>query len=80
MKVNGLVDVVASVHRVDASVEARGRLERYGFWKVLSTLPKVLLMTLFDKNTRRVMKESAGALSGGVMEQLGYGVFAGRKV
>jgi hypothetical protein len=36
-------------------------------------------MTLFDKNTRRVMKESAGMLSGDMLEQMGYGIFAGRK-
>jgi SAM-dependent methyltransferase len=79
LKAGGLVDVVGSVYPIEFSVEARGRLERYGFWKVLSTLPKVLLMTLFDKNTRRVMKESAGALSGDMMKDGGYGVFAGRK-
>lgn len=79
LKASGLVDVVGSVHPIDLSVETRGRLERYGFWRVLKTLPKVLRMTLFDRKTRRVMKESAGLFAGDMMKEIGYGVFAGRK-
>ena len=79
LKASGLVDVVGSVYPIDLSVEAKGRMERYGIRRYLMTLQKVLRMTIFDKKTRRVMKESAGILSGDMMKDLGYGVFAGRK-
>jgi ubiquinone/menaquinone biosynthesis C-methylase UbiE len=79
LRVGGLIDVVGKIHPIDLSAEAKGRFERYGFWRVLRTLPKVLRMTLFDKKTRQVMKSAAGAVSGDLMNEMGYGVFAGRK-
>lgn len=49
----GLAEVVGSAHRIDASLESRGRVERCGSWEIVKVLLKTLGMYLSDRRSCR---------------------------
>ena len=49
----GLIDVVGNAHRIDVASESKGRFERYGRWSIVKAMPKMLVMFLSDRRSRR---------------------------
>ena len=78
MEEAGLMDVVGSAHRIDVSLESKGRFERYGRWGIMKVMLKMLVM-LFSARSRQFIKDGVGAVSRDVLDVVGYGVYAGRK-
>jgi hypothetical protein len=79
MEEAGLMDVAGSAHRIDISLESKGRFERYGRWQIMKVMPKMLVMLISDRRSRRFVKDGAGAVSKDYLDVVGYGVYAGRK-
>jgi ubiquinone/menaquinone biosynthesis C-methylase UbiE len=79
MKAAGLVDVVGRTHRMNLSTEAKGRIERYGGWRIVKAVPKSLQMIFRDQRSRRFMKAGLSAVSKDMLEYFGNGVYAGHK-
>jgi ubiquinone/menaquinone biosynthesis C-methylase UbiE len=75
----GLRDVAGGAHRIDVSLESKGRAERYGRWGLAKIMLRMLGMLLGDPRARRFVKDGAGAVSRDLFDVMGYGVFAGRK-
>jgi ubiquinone/menaquinone biosynthesis C-methylase UbiE len=75
----GLVEVVGSVHPIDIPQESRGRIERYGYRRVVRPFFAMLGMLITDRNARQFMQGGVGGISRKVLDQMGYGVFAGQK-
>jgi ubiquinone/menaquinone biosynthesis C-methylase UbiE len=79
MEKAGLMNVVGSAHRIDISLESKGRFERYGRWGIMKVMLKMLVMIFSDQRSRRFMKDGVGAVSKDLLDKVGYGVYAGRK-
>lgn len=75
----GLLDIVGSDHRIDISMESKGRFERYGRWPLIKIILKMLRTMISDRRSRLFIKDGVGAVSKDMLEVVGYGVFAGRK-
>jgi ubiquinone/menaquinone biosynthesis C-methylase UbiE len=75
----GLEKVVGSAHRVGIPEEARGRIERYGCSGMMRVLWKTLGLLFKDRETREFLKDVTGSLPRDLMEDIGYGVYVGRK-
>jgi hypothetical protein len=75
----GLVEVVGSVHPIDIPQESRGRIERYGYRRVVRPFFTMVGMLITDRNARQFMQGGVGGISRKVLDQMGYGVFAGQK-
>jgi ubiquinone/menaquinone biosynthesis C-methylase UbiE len=76
----GLEDVVGSARPVDIPQEARGRFERYGCRRFVKVLLRALTVALKDRASRAFLKEVTQSLPKDMLADMGYGVFAGRKV
>ena len=79
METAGLTDVVGGAHRMNISRESKGRLERYGRWRIVKAIPRILGIILRDRRARRFFKDGTGAVSKDLLDVVGYGVYAGRK-
>jgi ubiquinone/menaquinone biosynthesis C-methylase UbiE len=75
----GLQEIVGSGHRMDISKESKGRFERYGLWRVLKTLPRMLVLSVKDPSSRQLLQDATRGLPRDVLDVVGYGVYAGRK-
>jgi SAM-dependent methyltransferase len=76
----GLIDVIGSAHRIDIALEGRGRFERYRRRITIKKLLSMLGMFLSDRRMRQIVKGGVGAVSKDLIDVVGYGVYAGRKV
>ena len=79
MTAAGLTDIVGKTNRMDLSTEAKGRIERYGWWRIVKALLRSMRMIIFEQRSRRFMKVGVSALSEDMLEFLGNTVVTGRK-
>jgi SAM-dependent methyltransferase len=75
----GLAAVTSETARVDARVEARGRIERFGCRSLIRSTSRALKTLLRSPKSRRVLRRAMGAAPGAVARNMGYGVYTGRK-
>jgi ubiquinone/menaquinone biosynthesis C-methylase UbiE len=76
---SGLQEVVGSAYPIDIPLESRGRFERYGTWKIVRVMPRMVFTFLKNRKGRAYLKEVTGGLSRDLLTVRGYGVYAGRK-
>jgi ubiquinone/menaquinone biosynthesis C-methylase UbiE len=75
----GLKDVVGNAQPVDIPRESMGRFERYGCRGITKAMLQALDVFLRDRASRAFMRDVTGSLPKGFLEDMGYGVYAGRK-
>ena len=79
----GLKDVRGDAHAINARLESKGRFERYGCWGVLVSILRMPLVLARDRKSRAFIKDvlsgGMGGLSRDLFDEMGYGVFVGRK-
>jgi SAM-dependent methyltransferase len=76
----GFVDVVGAGYPIDPGRESKGRFQRYGLGNVLKTLPRIFKLLLTDRSSRMFFKDGTSNLSRDIIDYVGYGVFAGKKL
>ena len=76
----GLSEVAGGAHRIDASAETKGRFERYGYGGIAKVMLRMLVAFFKDKRSRQFVKDGVGGVSRDMLDFVGYGVYAGRKV
>jgi hypothetical protein len=79
MEKAGLMGVIGSAHKINISLERKGRFEQYGRWGSMKVGLKMLVMVFSDRRSRQFMKDGVGAVSKDLLDVVGYGVYAGRK-
>jgi ubiquinone/menaquinone biosynthesis C-methylase UbiE len=79
LKEAGLVEVAGGGYRMDVRKESRGRIERYGRWRVAKVVPKMIGMLFGDRRARKFISGGTGAISRNMLDVIGYGVYVGRK-
>ncbi len=79
LKDAGLQEVVGGGYRMDVKKESRGRIERYGRWRMAKVVPKMIGMLIGDRRARKFVSAGTGALSRDMLEVIGFGVYVGRK-
>jgi len=75
----GLQDVVGNGYKVDIPTESRGRFERYGCRGILKALGRTVVVMFTDPGSRGFLKDVCSSLPQDMLEDMGYGVYAGRK-
>ena len=75
----GVRQVSGSAHQIDIRSESMGRLDRYGCSRIVRATLKMLVALFKDRRYREFLKDGTGALSRDLVEDVGYGVFVGRK-
>jgi SAM-dependent methyltransferase len=75
----GLVDVVGHAYPVDFAAEAKGRFERYGCRGIGRAMLRTARALVQDPSSRAFLADVTGNLPQDMMEDMGYGVYAGRK-
>jgi ubiquinone/menaquinone biosynthesis C-methylase UbiE len=76
----GLEGVVGSARPVNIPRESRGRFERYGCRGIMRVLRRTLGVFLRDRASRAFLKDVTQSLPKDLLGEMGYGVYAGRKV
>jgi SAM-dependent methyltransferase len=75
----GLERIVGGGRRIDVSKESRGRFERYGVWRIIKVIPRMLALSLRDRSSRQLLRDAMAGVSRDLLDVVGYGVYAGRK-
>lgn len=75
----GLQDVVGHAEAVEIAREGRGRLERYGCRGIVRVLLRTVRTVLKDRASRAFLKDVTQSLPQDFAEDVGYGVYVGRK-
>ena len=80
LKEAGLKDVEGHAEAVDMAQEARGRIQRYGCSGIAHVLLNVLRTILKDRSSRAFLGSVTRSMPRDMMEDTGYGVYAGRVI
>jgi SAM-dependent methyltransferase len=75
----GLTGVTGSASPVNVPLEAKSEFERYGCLGTAQVLAKLAVAFLWDRQARASLMVGARGLIGGMLRNLGCGLFAGRK-
>ncbi|MBS3783311.1 MAG: class I SAM-dependent methyltransferase [Anaerolineae bacterium] len=75
----GLQDVVGYAQPVEIAREGMGRLERYGCRGIVGVLLRTVRTVFKDRASRVFLKDVMQSLPQDFVEDVGYGVYAGRK-
>lgn len=76
----GLQDVAGGAQAVNLPRESRGRIERYGWRGMLEVLLNTVKAIFRDPISRAFLKDVTQSLPRDMLKDMGYGVYAGRKV
>jgi arsenite methyltransferase len=81
LEVAGLRDIMVKTYPVNTSREAKALVQRYGFWGMLGTTGRMLLLyaksSAYRNFVNRVQK--SGVIPENLEEYFGYGLFVGQK-
>lgn len=75
----GLEDVVGSARSADIPREAKGRIQRYGCLGYVRILAKAVSVFFGDRASRAFLTDVTRTVPQDMLEDIGYGVYAGRK-
>jgi ubiquinone/menaquinone biosynthesis C-methylase UbiE len=77
---SGLLDRVVSIRQIDPGREIKDRMQWVGWRWALRGFGRLFLLYLRKPAARQTVKEwFSGPLSVGLLQQMGYGLFVGRK-
>jgi ubiquinone/menaquinone biosynthesis C-methylase UbiE len=76
---SGLQDRVVRLHQIDARAEIRDRMQWVGWRWTLRAFGRLFRLYLTNQAARQFLQEMFGAPSLETMQQMGYGLFAGKK-
>ncbi|MFZ2095069.1 MAG: class I SAM-dependent methyltransferase [Anaerolineales bacterium] len=77
----GLKEIVVKTYSVNTQAEAKGILQRYGFWGMLRVMRRTLLLYTHSPAYRKFVREvrQGGIIPDHLDEYFGYGLFVGKK-
>ena len=75
----GLRDVVGHAQAIDVREEARGRVQRYGCSGMVRVMVNAVLAFVGDRAAREFLTSVTRSVPRDVTEDVGYGVFVGRR-
>jgi ubiquinone/menaquinone biosynthesis C-methylase UbiE len=75
----GLQNVEADVQQVDLPRESKGRIQRYGCRGIMKAMLGASLVLFKDRASRAFLRDVGRSLPRDVTDDVGYGVYAGRK-
>ncbi len=76
----GLRDVTGNAYHVDMAVEGQGRFQRYGCRGMLKVLWQTVKVFFKDPASRDFLKDVTSSVPKDMLRDMGYGVYAGRKI